>query len=86
MEERQYVQKIRPRVTAVYVTEDNVDEVAEWCGGSVATLLRVEGDQVWVWLKDGSRADVGSYVIRDGGGRFSRLDALSFEALWEGLD
>lgn len=37
-------------VEAVQVTEENIEEVAEWCGGTIKVDRRGGGDRKYVWV------------------------------------
>lgn len=76
-------------IDAVLVTEDNIVEVAAWCGGNV---LEMSGEWMALSLnrcvmiptmEGNMRGDVGSYVIRGVQGEFYPCRADIFVATYE---
>ena len=61
-------------VEAVQVTEDNLEEVATWCNGSVRGTLLPEGDRMveFNFRGEDQRANVGDWVVK--------YDSVSFFA------
>lgn len=76
-----------PRVDAVRVTEENVRQVAEWCGGTAYSMLTPH-----VWLTngfgDGLRAYAGDWVVRNKEGEFgvANHEVFMAEYVMEGQD
>lgn len=72
-------------VEAALVTEDNLPEVAAWCGGQVKEVALPKRCIDIQTLEGEMRADVGTYVIRGVQGEFYPCRADIFEATYEGV-
>lgn len=76
-----YVQK---PVEACQITADNMHAIAEWCGGEIYDKNEEPNGDVSIDI--GSKmitADVGDYIVKSGSGSFYKVEADSFEALYE---
>lgn len=72
-------------VEAALVTEDNLEEVATWCGGEVTNrCLPREDRAVVIPIQDGDGlyAHIGAYVIRSTKGEFYPVRADFFEEMY----
>lgn len=81
-----YIQK---PIEACLITEDNMQAVADWCGGELydknEEVESLKGD---FNLDTGSKtitADVGDYIIKAGSGSFYKVSAESFKELYESI-
>jgi hypothetical protein len=71
-------------VQAGLVKADNLERVAEWCGGGVAWGPTAEAVGVVIQTLEGAmRADIGDYVIRGVKGEFYPCKPDIFEATYE---
>lgn len=77
-ESDRFVRKQSNPVQAKQVTEDNIEDLAKWCGGSVAS-----SDELMIPSMSGAieYVPIGSYLIKDlNNGRFRGMDAPEFES------
>lgn len=87
------VQKFTTRVDeieAMQITLDNVDEVAQWCGGEVIREAKAS-DPTDVWtavtvpmISGPVDLAVGYYVIKNSRGRFEGMTATAFHQKYQG--
>lgn len=82
---RRYVQK---PLEACLLTAENMQAVAEWCGGEIYDKNEDDESSSDVSIDIGSKtitADIGDYIVRSSSGSFYRIDADNFEALYEAI-
>jgi len=77
--------QIKPdRIQAVQLTTDNVEQVADWCGGEIfkdPMVLMVPSLQNR--LTGRVQADIGYWVVKNSEGRFSVYDDAAFKQKYE---
>lgn len=74
-------------VEAVQVTEDNVFDLARWCGGiadvNTRSLYSHENKLIYPTLEGSKYAMYGVWLIKDESGRFSTLSDEEFKERFE---
>lgn len=79
-------------VDAIQLTQDNVSQVADWCGGVMVLEVDPEDDAIELWALNVpsikaetgvARASDGDYVIRDEHNRFSVMSSGEFTNKYE---
>lgn len=68
-----------PAIEAVQITEENIHEVADWCGKQVYKVF--EGNVIrfaWPHSWETDDAGVGRWVIRESDGTFRHMSDLNF--------
>lgn len=82
----QYSSKVH-HVEAIQLGEDNVGEIARWCGGVVIDL-QSEASPNYVGMNvptidGGARAEKGDYILKDENGRFGVMSEQDFVKKYE---
>jgi hypothetical protein len=77
----------RTKVFAMRLNEDNLEEVAEWCGGAIkGTKLQRSWRVVEVWNKlteTETRVRIGEWLVEDSFGNFFMVPDRYFSDLFE---
>lgn len=79
--------KIPSKVEAIRLTEDNLEEVAEWCGGAIkGTKLTRDLQVVEVWnarTETEVVACIGDWLVKDSATGFELYDDEDFKSVFE---